>query len=204
MKKILIFVILLITSIGANCFDLEQSENICDTISEQQVNDNENHVETLKDINENEIITEIQGNVATVEEIKQEEIIPKEDIEKQESKPVPKENKNLKNNLQDSNNQKTSGKVIEIRPQEESSHSNKSEESNADVENKELTESDLLYWCVEGGNHHVAGDGVNEHGYYSSWDAAYQAFENYTQDWDSVQFKVGQCACGKYYFWAIK
>ncbi len=69
---------------------------------------------------------------------------------------------------------------------------------------KTITESDLEYWCVAGGSHHIAGDGSNEHGYYKNWDEAYQAFLNYTSGWSSVQFKVSQCSCGLYYFWAIQ
>ena len=68
----------------------------------------------------------------------------------------------------------------------------------------EPTKQETAYWCIDGGTHHVAGDGANEHGYYSSWDSAYQAFEDYTKDWTSCQYKINQCACGKYYFWAIK
>lgn len=69
---------------------------------------------------------------------------------------------------------------------------------------KELTESDLEYWCVGGGTHHIAGNGANEHGYYSSWNEANQAFENYTKGWNSVQYKIDNCSCGLYYFWAIQ
>lgn len=67
-----------------------------------------------------------------------------------------------------------------------------------------ITPSDLEYWCVAGGSHHIAGDGSNEHGYYSSWNEAYQAFESYTKGWKSVQYKISQCSCGLYYFWAIE
>lgn len=66
------------------------------------------------------------------------------------------------------------------------------------------TKQEIAYWCVDGGTHHIAGDGANEHGYYSSWNEAYSAFENYTKGWNSVQFKVNSCACGKFYFWAIQ
>lgn len=66
------------------------------------------------------------------------------------------------------------------------------------------TQSNLSNWCIEGGKHHIAGDGVNEHGYYSSWNAAHSAFESYTKGWASVQYKISQCPCGLYYFWAIQ
>ncbi len=66
------------------------------------------------------------------------------------------------------------------------------------------TKQETAYWCVDGGTHHIAGDSANEHGYYSSWNEAYSAFESYTKGWSSVQFKVNSCACGKFYFWAIQ
>ena len=78
------------------------------------------------------------------------------------------------------------------------------EKKSKDKVTKEPTPSDLDYWCAEGGTHHIAGDGANEHGYYSSWNEAQIAFENYTKGWPSVQYKISQCLCGKYYFWAIK
>lgn len=68
----------------------------------------------------------------------------------------------------------------------------------------EPSKQETAYWCVDGGTHHIAGDGANEHGYYSSWDSAYQAFESYTKDWTSCQYKINQCGCGLYYFWAIQ
>ncbi len=66
------------------------------------------------------------------------------------------------------------------------------------------TPSDLSYWCAEGGSHHVEGDGPNECGYFSSWDEANQAALNFTSGWESIQYKVNQCACGLYYFRAIQ
>ena len=77
------------------------------------------------------------------------------------------------------------------------------EKKSKDKVTKEPTPSDLA-WCAEGGTHHIAGEGANEHGYYSSWNEAQIAFENYTKGWPSVQYKISQCLCGKYYFWAIK
>ena len=72
------------------------------------------------------------------------------------------------------------------------------------ISDTEYTENDLGYWCIEGGKNHIAGNGTNEHGYYNSWDAAHKAFEEYTKDWASVQYEISACACGKFYFWAIK
>lgn len=59
-------------------------------------------------------------------------------------------------------------------------------------------------WCFEGGSKHIAGDGTNEHGYYDTWNDAFNAYEEYTKNWLYSHYKVNQCACGKYYFWAIQ
>ena len=59
-------------------------------------------------------------------------------------------------------------------------------------------------WCFDGGSKHIAGDGANEHGYYDTWNDAFNAYEEYTKNWLSSHYKVNQCACGKYYFWAIQ
>lgn len=59
-------------------------------------------------------------------------------------------------------------------------------------------------WCFEGGSKHIAGDEANEHGYYDTWNDAFNAYEEYTKNWLSSHYKVNQCACGKYYFWAIQ
>ena len=66
-----------------------------------------------------------------------------------------------------------------------------------------IRSSKECYWNeLEGLNIPVlnAGDGANEHGYYFSWDKAYQAFEEYSKNWASGQYKVSQCECGLYYF----
>ncbi len=92
----------------------------------------------------------------------------------------------------------------EIEQKQEAPKVQKAETQTEEETSTTPTKSDLSYWCAEGGSHHVAGDGTNEHGYYNTWDEAYTAFENYTKGWASVQYKISQCACGKFYFWAIQ
>lgn len=94
--------------------------------------------------------------------------------------------------------------IKQEKPKQETKSENVEKKNTEEQITKELTPSDLGYWCAEGGTHHVAGDGTNEHGYYSSWNEAQVAFENYTKGWASVQYKISQCLCGKYYFWAIQ
>ena len=59
-------------------------------------------------------------------------------------------------------------------------------------------------YCVDGGKTHIAGDGANEHGYYKTWDEAFNAYEKYTEGWESSHFKINQCFCGLYYFSVTK
>lgn len=157
--------------------EVSQAENI---ITENQVNDNKQT---------EEIVSEIESNKEENKEIQVKVEVPKtEEIKK--STTVSKETEKTK---------------VEQPKVEEKKTTTKVETPKTETPKKtEVTPSDLEYWCVEGGSHHVAGDGANEHGYYSSWNEAYNAFENYTKGWASVQFKVDCCACGKYYFWAIK
>ena len=57
------------------------------------------------------------------------------------------------------------------------------------------------YWCYEGGTHHFAGDDEYEHGYYKTWDEAWEACKKYMKDMDSGNYKVDECFCGLYYFY---
>lgn len=133
--------------------------------------------------------TEEQESTNTVKE--------KTEVQKEVSKTNSSQNtsttkKETSKNTQDETTVKQETTSVEETPKEETQVT------------KTPTESDLEYWCVAGGEHHVAGDGQNEHGYYSTWDEAYKAFEDYTKGWASVQFKISQCSCGLFYFWAIK
>lgn len=157
-------------------------------------------------------LTENEFNIVILEEIK-EEIVEEKIANNTITSSQSKTNSSNKTTNKVINKIETNSKVDTSKNTTQNNNSNQttssiptnnSSENSNKVENKQPTQNDLSYWCMEGGSHHVAGDGANEHGYYSSWDAAYQAFENFTKDWDSVQFKVSQCACGKYYFWAIK
>lgn len=113
-------------------------------------------------------------------------------------------NVNTKDNKTNTNNSQIQQSTLsETNPQSTSETSNLASTVVQPTQSNS-TPSDLSYWCAEGGSHHVLGDGPQDHGYYSSWDAANQAFLNYTREWQSVQYKIDQCACGLYYFWAIQ
>lgn len=140
-------------------------------------------------------------------------------IEKQENNPIDssktKANENTKNK-QDIQNSQTSKNVKQyssVTTSNESKTQQKQEiSSKVEVQEKE-PETEIKQeektqiksnWCFDGGSNHITGDGANEHGYYNTWEDAFNAYEEYTKDWLSSHYKVNQCACGKYYFWAIQ
>ena len=181
--------------------------------SKQSTNELENQNTVAVEENavkEENIISEIAQ-----EEIKQEPMTNNEVEEKKEDKQEVKTETKIENPKTTPQTAKTNTKPTTVTPsvqetvpkQEtkvESVVQTPKEETPAPQVPKTLTPDDLEYWCVAGGSHHVAGDGANEHGYYSSWNEANQAFENYTKGWNSVQYKIDTCSCGKYYFWVIQ
>ena len=57
-------------------------------------------------------------------------------------------------------------------------------------------------FCVDGGSEHVEGDGPNDHGYYNTWDEAWNACKEYLKTLNtSFNYRVDRCQCGLYYFW---
>lgn len=135
-------------------------------------------------------------------------IVIQEKIEEPIAKEIPSNNT--------SNEQKTTSNQTKAPNNKNTKNANKTSTTNNNTQvssntqqqtnknNNQAQQTSTPYWCVEGGSHHIAGDGANEHGYYNSWNAANQAFKEYTKNWDSCQYKVDVCACGKYYFWAVK
>lgn len=160
----------------ANEIAITQEEQIEEELKQEQ---NENVTEN----------TEEQENTNTVKE--------KTEVQKE----IPKTNSSQSTSTTKKETSKNTQDETIVRQETTSVEETPKEETQV---TKTPTESDLEYWCVAGGEHHVAGDGQNEHGYYSTWDEAYKAFENYTKGWASVQFKISQCSCGLFYFWAIK
>lgn len=139
---------------------------------------------------------------------KQEEIINEEIPSTNKSKINSNQDNSSKNNTDaqkankasKTNNNNNSSSQTSTSSQTTTSQTTK----NNNQSNTQTTQSNTAYWCVDGGNHHIAGDGANEHGYYKTWDSANEAFIQYTKDWDSCHYKIDVCACGLYYFWAIK
>lgn len=201
--KIIVVSLSLIFALISNGLEAEQNENLINqNISNEPIQnivqieevyeDNSCVVEETDEIEKLEKIPEIESKIDNTEEklknntkneIETKEIEQKNEVENIDIAQT--------NNKQDSEMKEIKEEKNDVVVQPESKP-------------KELTPDDLEYWCVGGGSHHVAGDGQNEHGYYNTWDEAYNAFLNYTANWSSSQYKVSCCSCGLYYFWAIQ
>lgn len=204
MKSICILAVMFITNLCASYFTGETNVNVENLIQEQNT---KVAVESLTDtqVVENEVIEDVKNEV-----VNKKQVSVDQEISKSEPKPsveVPTTPSQETTNIDNPQNN-----IPETKSEEKPNVSqNASENKNVPVETPKVnpqpsasTQSDLAYWCVEGGSHHVLGDGANEHGYYSTWDEADNACKSYTQDWQSIQYKIGECSCGLYYFWAIQ
>lgn len=83
----------------------------------------------------------------------------------------------------------------------ENTNTTPSANTNNSSNSSTLTKKDDSNYCINGGPEHVEGDGKNEHGYYASWDLAWEACQEYMKGKGTVSFKVGECWCGLFYFW---
>lgn len=210
MKSICILAVMLITNLCAGYFTGETKVNVENVMQEQNIAVAiENSANTQ--VVENEVIEDVKNETADKKQVnskKQESV--NQEISKNEPKQsveVPTAPSQQTTNIDSSQSSVTEPKVEE----KPNTNKNTSENKNVPVETPKPnpepttpTQSDLSYWCVEGGSHHVSGDGANEHGYYSSWNEAEIACMSYTQGWTSMQYKINQCACKLYYFWAIQ
>ena len=132
-------------------------------------------------------------------------IIIQEKIEEKVEKEIPsKRDINITSNQNNSPNSKSTKNDSNSQKNTNNQENITKENTNNSQSDTQLDQSDLSYWCIEGGSHHIAGDGTNEHGYYKTWEDAHKAFEDYTKGWASVQYKISQCGCGLFYFWAIQ
>lgn len=210
MKKIFIIAVMLITSLCANCFTENNQTKLENVVNETNSEMKIGNLENTENI-ENKVIDETLENeteLANTENVIQEEKQVDEIQKEKETTEVPKStHKTSTTTSQNAQNTDNSQSKIESENKTTDIEQNstlKPNDTNKKAESKILTPDDLEYWCVGGGTNHVAGDGENEHGYYSSWDEAEKAFKAYTEGWESVQYKIDHCSCGRYYFWAIK
>lgn len=205
--KIIALSIGLFFTIFSRGINLNDYTNMTNGIETHNIVSNEvvNIIESRED---NQIsLEQVSNTVNTVEETKEEPA--EKEVEQEVSKEITKTTKSQNNKTTNVTETVAQTTVQETPKALEPVNTNpveipkKVEEPQQQV-SKPITESDLEYWCVGGGCNHVSGSDANEHGYYSTWEEANQAFECYTAGWSSVQYKINQCACGLYYFWAIQ
>lgn len=223
MRKICILVVMIITNFCANYFTGENQVSVENVVQEQNMEVAIENLESTEEV-ENEIVNEViesEADVITANEIQEKQQlsnVKQESVNTKVSKSMPNESVNTQTvttpQVEPENNNSQSENVSEApkeEPKQEPKTNEKTElqkdvptQTNTQPTQATPTQSDLTYWCVEGGSHHVLGDGANEHGYYSSWNEADIACSNYIKDWLGEQHKIDQCACGLYYFWAIQ
>ena len=201
--KIIVVSLSLIFTLISNGLKIEQNENLINqNISNEPI---QNIVQIEEVYEDNSCVVEKIAETENIEkilEIKSEIDNTKEKLEnntknQNETKEIEQKNEVQNTDIAQTNNKQDNQKK-EIK-----------EEKNEvvvqpELKPKELTPDDLEYWCIAGGSHHVAGDAENEHGYYNTWDEAYNAFLKHTANWSSSQYKVSCCSCGLFYFWAIQ
>lgn len=210
MKKIFIVVIIIAIGVFASYFigigtknaenntneKIEESSNKMEEIAElenEQTQENEEIVQ--EEINESQV--ENSQVIEKKNETKNEQVIQQNEVV--ESK---KSNKQLNQTKKQESNKST-------QPSIKNDSKNTSTKKNTDQpkqktqKNETVTQQEKIY-CTDGGKTHIAGDGANEHGYYKTWDEAFNAYEKYTEGWESSHFKINQCFCGLYYFYVTK
>lgn len=196
MKKLFIVLIMLITSFVAKPIDGDinnTNENITQNLISEQViiEEPNNYAEEFVQVEEKK--EQEQISVEIQEEKKELEIIEKNTTENKTQKEEQKNNSAKTTPVQEQT-------AIESKSEPESVEEIKPTVTPAKKEEKH---EEKIY-CVDGGKIHIYGDGANEHGYYKTWDEAFNAYEEYTKGWESTRFKIDQCACGLYYFWVTK
>ena len=216
MKKLLVIAIILLTGMGvsinntkkvnekwgengtANRIDTSLSEESKERLEKNQqeiekiINDEKKAEEIVEENNKQEQKEEtpqVQSNNNSNADKKQENKVSTNNAKKSESTPkqeTPKES------------------VAEVK--QETPKENVVQETPKQVEQQKQTipKQEEKIYCVDGGKTHIAGDGANEHGYYKTWDEAFDAYEKYTEGWESSHFKINQCFCGLYYFSVTK
>lgn len=195
--------------IDINTFDLSTYIKISDLSEVNDYNVDLSNVNTniageyiakisVEDIYEN--ITEKEFKIVIPE--KQEPIVETKDESNNNKTTI---NNNTKTSTNNSSSNKSNSKANNANNKTTTgtSTNNNANSSNSNNSNNQPATTTKSNWCIDGGPNHIAGTDANEHGYYKSWDAAWEACKNYMKsiNMGSGNYKVDQCPCGLYYFW---
>lgn len=204
LKKIILVLIMLITSFIVKPLNgdiVNTNENVIkNTITEEQIISSEDVIKE-KEIEiqpQTKIVNaEIEKNSDIKEQRKEENVVSKKEPSNNNSNHVQskQEQPKVENKQEQPKDENKQEKISQIQEEPVVTQPIKTE--------TQQKQEEKIY-CVDGGKIHIYGDGANEHGYYKTWEEAFNAYEEYTKGWESTQFKIDQCACGLYYFWVIK
>lgn len=210
MKKLLILAIILLTSMGV-------SYNNTKKVNEKWgENSTVNRIDTNLSEESKERLEKNQQEIEKIinDEKKTEEIVSESTEKKLDENIKQKQNNEMAQIQNDSipsvnkepeikieNAPSVVNSVEKVQVQETPSESVVQEtQKNVETPKQITPQQEEQIYCVDGGKTHIAGDGANEHGYYKTWDEAFDAYEKYTEGWESSHFKINQCFCGLYYF----
>lgn len=181
--------------------DNNEQENIIDnanieienTIAEENSINNK-----IENTNNEENITENKKIEEQTEEITQSKTEQTQQ-KKNTTTSSSSKNKSTSQTTNSQNNKSTTANQPQtsVTQKEETSKSNEQQNTNTTSTKKETA-----YWCIDGGTHHIAGDGNDEHGYYKTWEQADAAAKEFMNKNSLYHYKVNSCACGLYYFQA--
>ena len=204
MKKLFIMAIMLITSLCANSFTGNKQEGTNYFANEIIADYTEESLEIEKGQELNQVqeetelvIDEPTQELESISEIEQETVIEEPSVEEVPVTPKEKTEPKVYANAEEKE---------ESTPKQETYQEEFVPEQPKQEEKVEIIapKQEEKVYCVDGGEIHIAGDGANEHGYYKTWDEAFDAYEKYTEGWESSHFKINQCFCGLYYFSVTK
>lgn len=207
MRKLIKIIIVLILALDINKANVMlNDENVINT---NPVNEIQSEDILVNQVSEIENITEDVIENTEIQEKETEEINTEQEIAQPviKSNPTPKENitkpeQQVVQKVQEQPKAQPKQETIPVQEhKEEPKVNNEPVKINPEPKKEEVK---APKYCVEGGTIHLEGDGAGEHGYYNSWDEAFNAMNSYTAGWETFNYKIGACPCGKYYFKVTK
>lgn len=212
MKKVIIIIVILLICCSVLgiwiFFNNKSKENSANAIAKDMIKGFENSISF--DDKKEDAKEEIQ-------EVEEQKDIPKEDNTQQEQ--VIEQKQEIENNkpIETSSSKKTevvkeekksspqpSKNKVETKQEEVVTTPTPTPDPQPEPEPTPVVETPKVEksnWCFEGGTKHIAGNGPNEHGYFDTWQQAWDSLSEYMKDFTSGNYYIDQCTCGKYYYY---
>ncbi len=227
MKKVIITIILSIVSItGIGGFKIVNNQS--KKTSTNNIPEIQNEVATDENLINEEIIISLQDEE---NKTSTDEVTPPSELEQTNSENdkvvVPEKNETKKSTTSNSassgksntssnqnvNTKKSTTASTKTTASSNSDSTTKKETSTSSNKNTSPTPSTpktttptktkkIPVYCYEGGSKHLGGTGPYEHGYYNSYQQAWNALTVYMENMNSGNYYIEQCLeCDKYYFY---